>query len=93
VRPFVPSDPDQVVHNVGRRVAELRAERGLTQEQLAEAAGVSIKYLQRIEAGRQNLTIRSLVGFANLLDAKPVEFFEAPATTGGRIGRPPRAHD
>lgn len=85
-----PSDPDQVVHSVGRRVAELRVALGMTQEQLAEAAGVSIKYLQRIEAGRQNLTIRSLVGLANLLEAMPVDFFGAPTTAKGRTGRPPK---
>ncbi len=55
-------DPDLVLRSVGRRVAELRSG---TQEELAERLGVSIKYLQRIEAGRPNLTIRSLVRIAN----------------------------
>jgi transcriptional regulator with XRE-family HTH domain len=35
----------------GRNVARLRARRKLSQEQLAEKAGVSARYLQSIEAG------------------------------------------
>jgi transcriptional regulator with XRE-family HTH domain len=53
-------DIDDTVRNVGRRVAELRAKAGLTQEQQAERLGFTLKYLQRIEGGGENLTVRSL---------------------------------
>ena len=58
--------PRRVITSVGHRIAELRAARGSTQEQFATEANVSLKYLQRVEAGRENLTIRSLVRFANI---------------------------
>ena len=78
-----------VAKDVGRRVAEIRAERGLTQERLAEALNVSPKYVQRIEAGRENLTIESLVRIANHLRVKVGALFERPATRVVRPGRPP----
>ena len=84
------SDPYQTIHDVGRRVAELRAQRGLTQEKLAARADVTLKYLQRIEAGKENLTLESLVHLANLLQAELVEFFEKPLSPFSKRGRPPK---
>lgn len=84
------SDPYEIIHDVGRRVAEIRALRGLTQEKLAAQADVTLKYLQRIEAGKENLTLESLVHLANLLQADLVEFFVKPSTLSGKRGRPPR---
>jgi transcriptional regulator with XRE-family HTH domain len=55
------ANPERVRRDIGRRVAELRVARELTQERLAEKAAVSVKYLQRVEAGRENLTIESMV--------------------------------
>lgn len=36
------------------RLKALRVERGLTQEEFAEKAGLSYKYYQAVEAGRKN---------------------------------------
>lgn len=73
--------------NVGRRVAELRVQRGLTQERLAERLGVSIKYQQTVEAGGENLTLDSLARLAAAL-AVPVTALFAAARTSPRPGRP-----
>lgn len=56
-----------MIRAIGRRIAEVRRERGLTQEAFSEVVGVSEKYVQRVESGA-NLSIRSLVRFANALD-------------------------
>jgi transcriptional regulator with XRE-family HTH domain len=50
--------------------------------------GVSLKYVQRIEAGRQNLTIRTLVRVAAVLKVELIELFARPASTDTRVGRP-----
>ncbi len=84
------SDPHRIIHDVGRRIAEIRAQRNLTQEQLATQADVTLKYLQRIEAGKENLTLESLVHFSNLLQVTLSEFFVKPISHSGRKGRPPR---
>lgn len=54
---------------IGKRVARLRAVRGLTQEQLAEAASLSAIYVGRIEAGAKRPTVRTLERLASALDA------------------------
>lgn len=69
--------PEHVVRCVGRRVAELRRERGMTQKQVAAAAGVSVQYMRRVEAG-VNLTITSLCRFADLLGVAVEDLFVAP---------------
>jgi transcriptional regulator with XRE-family HTH domain len=81
-------DPERATVDVGRRVAELRRARGLTQEQFAERLGIAANALQRIELGMQNLTIRSLVRLANGLGVPLAMLFEAPASRAVRPGRP-----
>jgi transcriptional regulator with XRE-family HTH domain len=83
------ADPDRVLRGVGRRVAELRVLSGRTQEELAERAEFSVKYMQRVEAGQQNLSVRSLVRLANVLGVPAAELFRSPASTAVRTGRPP----
>lgn len=82
--------PAEVLRGIGRRVAELRVERGLTQARLAETLGVSLQYLQRIESGRENLTVQSLVRLGEALDVNAVDLFAAPTTRAVGRGRPPR---
>lgn len=82
-------DPDRVVRWVGARVAEQRRALKLTQEELAERLGVSTKYLQRVEAGVENLTIRSLVPLANGLGISMLTLLDKPRNTSTRRpGRP-----
>ena len=82
-------DAERVMENIGRRIAEERIRLGLTQAALAERAGVSLKYLQRVEGGRENLTVASLVRFANLFRTAPVEFFKVARLRNAGPGRPP----
>jgi DNA-binding XRE family transcriptional regulator len=81
---------DDVLRDLGRRVAELRAARGLTQERFAEEADITAQYLQRVEAGRENMTVRSLVRMASLLHVSITDLFAKPAQREVRPGRPRR---
>lgn len=74
--------------SVGRRVAELRRAQGRTQRALAEVLGVSVQYVQRIEQGRENLTLRSLAELAIALDAPASALLLTPSTLARRRGRP-----
>ncbi len=47
--------------DLGRTIAEIRAQRGLTQAQLAEQTGLSRDYLAQIEAGRTNRLLEHLL--------------------------------
>jgi transcriptional regulator with XRE-family HTH domain len=81
-------DAEDVIADVGRRVAELRAQKGLTQQALAEELGLSWKYLQQVELGLENLTLKSLVRLSNALGVTPPELFSAPVSRKRRPGRP-----
>lgn len=83
-----PVTPERLLKDVGRRVAELRLARKLTQEELAERIDVGVRYIQAVESGQQNLTLKTLALFAAKLRAPAVEFFEAPTTKSPARGRP-----
>ena len=55
-----------ICRQFGKRLVKLRTQRGLTQEALAEKAGISTKYLQNLEGKRpKKATIVSLQKLAN----------------------------
>lgn len=68
-------DPEEVKERVGRRVAELREEKGLTQADVAESIGTTVPNLQRIEYGTQNVTIETMTKIANAIGVKVAAFF------------------
>jgi transcriptional regulator with XRE-family HTH domain len=65
--------PDARCVAFGRRLRELRQERGLSQEQLAQVAGLDRTYVSSCEAGRRNATIKTVSRFADALDVDPAE--------------------
>ena len=81
----------RVRSNLGRRIGELRAGLGLTQEKLAERLKVSPRWLQSVEAGRENLTVDTIVKLANALRADVGTLFESATTPAPRRGRPKRS--
>jgi transcriptional regulator with XRE-family HTH domain len=56
---------------VGRNLARIRHERGLTQEQLEARSGFSQQYLSDLERGRRNPTIVTLFEIAQALGVDP----------------------
>ncbi|MFI3323220.1 MAG: helix-turn-helix transcriptional regulator [Rikenellaceae bacterium] len=44
----------------GKRIQLLRKERGLSQEQLAEEAGLHRTYIGMIERGEKNITLKNI---------------------------------
>ncbi|MBX3226136.1 MAG: helix-turn-helix transcriptional regulator [Labilithrix sp.] len=74
--------------DLGQRLIELRRQRGLTQDALAELTGIDTRDLRRIEAGA-NTTVHTLVGLAVALDVPIIELFRPPTTVTKRApGRP-----
>jgi len=72
---------------VGKRIQTFRRNLGLTQEQLAEKAGLSLKHLGEIERGRGNPTLSSLENLAKALDVSVVQLFghESEKLPSGKI--------
>lgn len=60
----------------GRRVRQLRKQRGLTQEALAEHADLHENYLSRLETGHQEPGLFVLLRLCRALDVLPGELLE-----------------
>ncbi len=54
-------------HRIGARIRARRTDLGLTLPQLAEAAGVSARFLSDVETGKANISIGRLAGIAAAL--------------------------
>lgn len=61
---------------LGERIKELRKNRGMTQEQLAELVDIEQKHVSRIELGKNAPTIDRLERIAEVLDTPVKEFFD-----------------
>jgi transcriptional regulator with XRE-family HTH domain len=77
--------PADLVLIVAQRIKALRTARGLTQDAVAEALGIASKNVQRLEGGKQNLTLKTLAHIADVLNVEPYELLSsngpiAPAT-------------
>lgn len=60
---------------VGQRMRELRQRAGLTQAQLADAAGLSRGFYLRVEAGRRTLSLDNVFAIAAALGVSIRELF------------------
>lgn len=84
----MPRDTQTVLRDLGLRIRELRQQAGLTQEGAAERLGMLTPNYARIEQGRSNVTVDTLVRIANALDVPLVEMFKAPKIRTVKPGRP-----
>jgi transcriptional regulator with XRE-family HTH domain len=84
---------DRVLSDVGRRIAESRIARGWTQEQFAERLDVGAKYIQAVERGLENLTLRTLAKIASELGVSIASLLRRPLSGSPRRGRPQKLVD
>lgn len=68
---------------LGQRVRELRLAYRATQEQLAERAGLSYKFIGEIERGKANPTVDTLSRLAKALRVEIHELFLSPSRETG----------
>jgi transcriptional regulator with XRE-family HTH domain len=76
-RPIDPLDA-----SIGERIRVLRRQRGLSLQQVAQAAEVSLGYLSQIERGLSSPSVRDLMRVAVALRVDISFFFEAAAPGG-----------
>ncbi len=60
----------------GRHIRELRTERGLSQERLAELADLHRNYVGGVERGERNIALLNIVALAHGLGVKPMKLLE-----------------
>lgn len=63
------------LHRLGEAVRSARTGAELSQEQLAELAGVHRTYVGAVERGERNISVGSMYALADALGISPTNFF------------------
>ena len=65
-RPNAMKPPVRAVRDLGHTIKRLRLEREMTQQEVADASGLDIRYIGSIERGPRNPTFGALQGIASV---------------------------
>lgn len=85
---------EETLAGVGPRLRRLRQERGVTLNALAEATGISVSTLSRLESGKRRPSLELLLPLAQAHRVPLDELVGAPEVGDPRIRpRPRRIHD
>ncbi len=60
---------------VGKRIRELRNNLGISQEELANMAGLDRTYITSVECGKRNISIINIEKLTTVLNVSLSEFF------------------
>ncbi|ORA11895.1 helix-turn-helix domain-containing protein [Mycobacterium arosiense] len=77
---------------VRRRLRELRAQRGLTLQEVGERAGIDVSTLSRLESGKRRLALDHLPRLARALSVSTDELLQAPPAPDPRVRGTARTH-
>ena len=73
-----------LVEEFGKRIRQLRTERNLSQEELAELTGFHRTYIGMVERGERNISLSNIGVFAKTFELSVSELFEFNGKRGGR---------
>ncbi|WP_437606083.1 helix-turn-helix transcriptional regulator [Sorangium sp. So ce834] len=82
---------EEVLRFIGANVRRIRLKRGMTQQELADAAGVALRFLQQIERAKTNVGVAVLVRLADVLGVRPGVLFRQRELPPVKRGRPRKA--
>lgn len=85
-------EKDPLLEQIGDAVRRHRRARGWTQLRLAEQAGLSLRFLAQLEAGRGNISITRLAQLADALGCPVTQLLPPKTTASRRAGCPTRKH-
>ena len=91
MRPIKLSDANLVDRQVGERMRRRRILLGLTQDQVADALGISYQQIQKYETGANRISAGRLAQIAEVLEVQPgwvfgaVEAADAPASSSRAV--------
>lgn len=69
---------DDIIKRIGLNITIIREQRGLTQEKLAELAGLHRAYIGQIERGEKNIGLRNLEKIAKALNVSIKALLDSP---------------
>ena len=76
-------DP-HLIEEFGKRIRQLRTERGLSQEQLAELTGFHRTYIGMVERGERNISLSNIGVFAATFKMSVSQLFDFNHKRGER---------
>ncbi|OQY87684.1 MAG: transcriptional regulator [Anaerolineae bacterium UTCFX1] len=65
-----------ILKRFGQKVRKLRIEQGLSQEKLAELAGIHRTYISSLELGKRNVSLVNIQALAKALRVSPDELLK-----------------
>ncbi len=68
--------PKQLIESVAQTIKTIRNSKNMTQEELAEKAGLDRTYISGIERGVRNITLESLEQIVNALEITIISFLK-----------------
>lgn len=76
----------ELIKLIGEQIRNIRKEKGMTQEALANECGFQYSYISDIERGERNISIETLEKIIGALDVIPAEIFNfTHATTDNEV--------
>jgi transcriptional regulator with XRE-family HTH domain len=81
---------EQLLERIGANVVARRKRLGLTQERLAALADLDLRFVQRVERARTNLSVAVLIGLADALDVDLEALLRPAVLPPPVVGRPPK---
>ena len=64
------------IDKITKRIKEIRSAKGITQEDIADRTGFTIKQVYKITSGKNNIGVSTLEAIANSLGVHPKELLE-----------------
>lgn len=64
------------IKSIGERITYFRKQKGYTQLKFADITNYDRTYLSRVESGKQNLTVETLIRICECLGITLKEFFD-----------------
>jgi transcriptional regulator with XRE-family HTH domain len=80
---------EKALEQVGPRLRAVREERAATLAQVAEASGISVSTLSRLESGQRRPTLELLLRLASVHEVPVDELIHGPATPDPRVQSKP----
>ena len=81
-------DATQVDAHIGQKIRARRNLLGLSQTELADAAGITFQQIQKYEKGVNRVGSSRLLQFSEALGVPPSYFFDGAPTVGKKISAP-----